>query len=152
MPLTAPQIEAITLLIAGQVTNQAIASTVGVSNRTLSRWLADRLFVDAWERESQALSRACINKLRDQGVSPAVQTLIDLSTDESIGAADRIRACVEILKFSGLKPVERSQVDLSGVIEQRMSIERAHAIVAQVQRVNLKLLTELPDIEVKSGS
>ena len=151
MPLTAKQTEAVAMLIEDRP-REDIASELGISPRTLYNWTKDQEFLRVWTREVDGLARVCMKELKTRGVDIAVQTLLEAMACETAGWSDRIRAAERVLFYCGLKPAERTEVDVSGVIEQRMSIDQAHAIVAQAQRVNLKLLPELPDIEVKSGT
>jgi hypothetical protein len=113
--LTLQQLKAIELLTDGKRSQQSIADEIGVSRRTIVRWLADQEFQEALKgvgtnqfvvnpevlqpQESPASIRQQLADLMPDVLQVAKGILLD----ENARTSDRLRACQMIGKWGGLE-------------------------------------------------
>lgn len=76
---------------------EEVAAAVGVSVRTIRRWMLEPAFADALRVTDHDFLRQLARSL-NQASTQALQTLIDVTTNENASDGVRVRAASEILK------------------------------------------------------
>ncbi len=117
--LSAKQETAVAALLS-EATIAAAAAKVGVTERTLHRWLDDPDFSEAYRAARREAVGQAISRLQ-QGSTHAVTVLFMLMADKSVSSSVRLRAAIAVLDFS-LRAVELE--DLQQRVE---ALEAAHA-------------------------
>ena len=152
MPLTTAKLQAIAMLITGELPKGEIAKVCGVSANTLSDWQKNPEFLAAWTREVDALAKRMMHKLKAQGIDIAVDTLLQAMRAEDAPWSDRIRAADRVLTYCGQRPTDRLSVTHEDSVEGKMSKEEAESIIAQVQRVQLWTVPDSEEKPKKTGT
>lgn len=102
--LTGNQLRAIELLISTNMTHQQIATELGVSRETVSRWVRKPEFQQRLEEEN----RKCFQVMA-LGARREMERLAFSASDARV----RFSACKDILDRAGYKPKE--EIDIGGI-------------------------------------
>ena len=102
-------------------TIQEAADEAGVGHRTLTRWLTEADFQEAYQRAQATMLQAAVNVLRHAGVTFA-QVLVEVAQDKSVPAVVRVTAAsrgLELLMRShGYSDIERKLTELEADVDQ----------------------------------
>lgn len=94
--------------LLSEPTQEAAAKKLGISARTLRRYLADPEFAEAY-RQAHAQLIGDATKRMQRGLSAAVDTLQEIATDPEAGKTARVAAARSILENT-LKYTELSDI------------------------------------------
>ena len=140
MAIKPEQVKTIELLLAGEHKRHEVANAVGVSPRTLQRWIHEDLdFIRAWESAVARHLDSIMLEFKAKAVEPAIKALLGVLNDPEASRADKIKAASQVLLFTGQRPADKHHITHEGntEISEKMSEEEARAILAQATRAGL---------------
>ncbi|MBL0869345.1 MAG: hypothetical protein IBJ18_02075 [Phycisphaerales bacterium] len=114
--LTARQERAIAALLNEPTVSKA-ASTAGVGEKTLHRWLDQPVFLAAYRKARREMFAHAIG-LTQKYAPFAVQTLVKVMAESNVNAAAKVAAATALLKFS------RESIELDDLAERIERLER----------------------------
>lgn len=115
--LTPRQEQAVVALLNEPTVSRA-AESIGMSERTVYRWLDEPGFSRAYRKARREAFAQAIS-LTQRYAPAAVHTLAKIMGDESAGATARVSAATALLKFS------RESIELDDLAERVDALERA---------------------------
>jgi hypothetical protein len=122
MSLGHRQEAAIAALLA-QPNLTAAASSCGISERTLRRWMTNKAFTSRYERERGKLFVGIVDLLKSE-CSSAVQVLVAIASDGKSPAASRVSAASRIieltLKTGEMQTLEKRVTELEELAKGRL--------------------------------
>jgi hypothetical protein len=122
MSLGHRQESAIAALLA-QPNLTAAASTCGISERTLRRWMRNRNFASRYERERGKLFVGIVDLLKSE-CSGALRVMVAIANDEKSPAAPRVSAASRIVELT-LKTGEMEALEKRIAHLEQLAKERA---------------------------
>jgi hypothetical protein len=121
MSLGHRQEAAIAALLA-QPNLTAAASSCGISERTLRRWMTNKVFASRYEKERGKLFVGIVDLLKSE-CSGAVQVLVTIANDGKSPAASRVSAASRIieltLKTGEMQTLEKRVTELEELAKGR---------------------------------
>jgi transposase-like protein len=118
--------EAVIAALLTQKNHEEAARTIGISLKTLKRWMRLPEFIEAWRRARwEVVEQACARAQQNTGVATSV--LLKLMADPATPSSSRIRAVL------GIFDIARTALDLE--VETRVAaLERAAEESASYKR------------------
>lgn len=110
--LSGKQVKALQALLEYPTLKQA-AKAAGVHERTIRKYLDDPEFQDAYAKECRKLIGAATRKMQI-ALAPAIQTLVDITSDEREAPQVRVNAARTLLEY-GLRMTEIT--DILSIVE-----------------------------------
>jgi hypothetical protein len=126
MSLGHRQKAAIAALLA-QPNLTAAASSCGISERTLRRWMTNKAFASRYEKERGKLFVGIVDLLKSE-CSSAVQVLVTIASDGKSPAASRVSAASRLIeltpKTGEMQTLEKRVTELEELAKGRPSVSR----------------------------
>ena len=108
----------IALISSPTIKGAAIAC--GVSEKTMHAWLNDNVFFQAY-REAQARVMEATMSQTINATTQAIQTLVDIMTNESAGAGARVTAAKAILDVASKTYETETVIKRLDLLEDRLN-------------------------------
>ena len=114
--------EAAIAALLAQPNLTAAASSCGISERTLRRWMTNKVFASRYEKERGKLFIGIVDLLKSE-CSGAVQVLVAIANDGKSPAASRVSAASRIieltLKTGEMQTIEKRVAELEELAKGR---------------------------------